>query len=140
MPRDLGDGWAVGHLADHGFDVGTVEGFMEQIRSGCWFGIDASASEHVPLTGWSYVTGYGYQWWLGKFQVLTRTLPYYSTQGYGGQLIFVIPELALVVAFTGSNYENGHFHAAYDLMDRHVLPDAMGCEIPAGAFGPTSCP
>jgi len=45
---------------------------------------------------------YGYQWWVWTFG--TQRYPAYFAQGHGGQYIFVVPELELVVAFT-SNYE-----------------------------------
>ncbi len=45
---------------------------------------------------------YGYQWWVRTFGA--QRYPAYFAQGHGGQYIFVVPELELVVAFT-SNYE-----------------------------------
>lgn len=45
---------------------------------------------------------YGYQWWVRTFG--DNTYHAYFAQGHGGQYIFVVPELELVIAFT-SNYE-----------------------------------
>ena len=41
---------------------------------------------------------YGYQWWVRTFG--EQAYPAYFAQGHAGQYIFVVPSLALVVAFT----------------------------------------
>ena len=44
------------------------------------------------------------------------------TSGYGGQYIFCVPSLELVVAFTGHNYENGAgVRNLYTMMVNYVL-------------------
>lgn len=45
---------------------------------------------------------YGYQWWVRTFG--DARYDAYFAQGHGGQYIFVVPQLELVIAFT-SNYE-----------------------------------
>ena len=45
---------------------------------------------------------YGYQWWVRTFG--DADYDAYFAQGHGGQYIFVVPQLELVIAFT-SNYE-----------------------------------
>lgn len=45
---------------------------------------------------------YGYQWWVRTFG--DNDYHAYFAQGHGGQYIFVVPEIQLVIAFT-SNYE-----------------------------------
>ncbi len=63
-----------------------------QIIPASWVAV--STREHISEPFWSG-NGYGYQWWTTYDGV-------YSAQGYGGQIIFVIPEHELVVAFTGN--------------------------------------
>ena len=75
----------------------------QQVISQDW--VDRSVARHVDLD-WNWTSGYGYQWWRGKFMHPdgTRQMETWSTRGYGGQYIFCIPELQLVIAFTGRNY------------------------------------
>ncbi len=67
-------------------------------------------------------TGYGYQWWLGNLVSDGRAYTLYSTQGYGGQFIFIVPELELVVAWHGANYTNGRYGLAFELTERFLIP------------------
>ena len=41
---------------------------------------------------------YGYQWWLGRSLLSGHDLPLIAGFGNGGQRLFVVPELDLVVA------------------------------------------
>ena len=66
--------------------------------------------------------GYGYQWWLDELPYQGQLLETWVTSGYGGQYIFVIPALELVVAFTGHNYENvDGIRNLYTMMRSHIL-------------------
>ena len=65
---------------------------------------------------------YGYGWWI-------RTLAGYRVNyawGYGGQFIFVVPDLEVVVVVTSSatpgRGRRGHRQAIYDLMEQDLLP------------------
>ena len=49
---------------------------------------------------------YGYLWWVEYYPYKGRKLLGYSMRGAGGQVVFVIPELDLVVAAMGGNYSN----------------------------------
>ena len=49
----------------------------------------------------------GLAWHLGKVQSDQRSYRTYSATGNGGQLLIVIPELDMVVVFTGGNYRQG---------------------------------
>ncbi len=46
--------------------------------------------------------GYGYQWWLAPWGP-ARDRYAYACRGYGGQLLFVVPEHDLIAVFTGWN-------------------------------------
>jgi CubicO group peptidase (beta-lactamase class C family) len=65
---------------------------------------------------------YGYGWWLremGPYQA-------YYAWGYGGQFIFLVPDLDLVVvttsASTVANDRRDHLRTVFDLVERFVLP------------------
>lgn len=69
--------------------------------------------------------GFGYCWW-------TRELaghPVHYAWGYGGQFIFVVPELEMVVVTTSTNRPEtrgggSHLRDIYDLLRRQILPAA----------------
>ncbi len=49
---------------------------------------------------------YGYLWWIEDYPYKNRTVRGYSMRGAGGQVVFVIPDLDLVVAAMGGNFSN----------------------------------
>ena len=49
---------------------------------------------------------YGYYWWIEFYPYKDRKLLGYSARGAGGQMIFVLPDLDLVVTAMGGNYSN----------------------------------
>ena len=68
-------------------------------------------------------TYYGYNWWGEEFPYKGRNVYSFSALGAGGQVITVVPELDLVVAFYAGNYSSriqrdmGHHY-----VPRFVLP------------------
>jgi CubicO group peptidase (beta-lactamase class C family) len=90
----------------------------QRILSTEW--VDTSVDEHVALD-YNLSSGYGYQWWLGRFTYNGQDIEAWSTRGFGGQDIFCIPSLNLVVAFTAQNYESNEFLPMFLLQD-YVLP------------------
>jgi CubicO group peptidase (beta-lactamase class C family) len=49
---------------------------------------------------------YGYYWWSEYYPYKNRKVYGYSARGAGGQMIFVVPELDLVVTAMGGNFSN----------------------------------
>jgi CubicO group peptidase (beta-lactamase class C family) len=49
---------------------------------------------------------YGYLWWVEYYPYKDRKVLGYSMRGAGGQLVFVIPELDLIVTTMAGNYSN----------------------------------
>jgi CubicO group peptidase (beta-lactamase class C family) len=47
---------------------------------------------------------YGYQWWLGASDIGGKSYDWIAAWGLGGQRIFIVPELNLVVAITAGMY------------------------------------
>lgn len=69
-----------------------------------------------------YSEGYGFQWWLDDFTHKGQTIEAWTTSGLGGQFMFVVPSLDLVVAFTGSNYDDfSIIDNLYAMMRLYVL-------------------
>jgi CubicO group peptidase (beta-lactamase class C family) len=71
---------------------------------------------------WGNDREYGYGWWIRE---LGGRNTYYAW-GYGGQFIFVVPDLALVVVTTSrsdvSRERRGHNDAIYDIVGRLIIP------------------
>jgi len=93
----------------------------EQLISPAW--IADSVNRRVDISSWSRrFEGYGFQWWLGDFDHNGQPTEAWVTAGYGGQYSFAFPELDLVVAFSGHNYENSQGVAnLYAMVENYVL-------------------
>jgi CubicO group peptidase (beta-lactamase class C family) len=87
-------------------DGGEYEG--KRILDPSW--IDASwikysnseNSTFFPQPGW----GYGYQWWIATVtDALGREWNVFFASGWGSQVIFVLPELNMVLVTAGDNYD-----------------------------------
>ncbi|MEX1184128.1 MAG: serine hydrolase [Gemmatimonadota bacterium] len=79
--------------------------------------------------------GYGLGWWMrraGRHDV-------YFAWGYGGQYVFIVPDLALTVVMTSdpvSPREGGHNRALHRLIDELLIPAAeAGASIEQGTAG-----
>ena len=82
----------------------------------------------AQIPAWVQANGYGYQWWLGSFNVGNRVIESYSARGRGGQFIFVFPEQKIVAVFTGLN-DNILMNQPLDMLQRYILP-AAGTALP----------
>lgn len=69
--------------------------------------------------------GYGYGWWSRQ----AGRYPVHFAWGYGGQYIFIVPDLELVVVTTSdasaTTRDGGHLSALHDLVDRYLVPAAV---------------
>jgi CubicO group peptidase (beta-lactamase class C family)/isoprenylcysteine carboxyl methyltransferase (ICMT) family protein YpbQ len=105
---------AFGELYLHG---GRANG--RQVVPASWV-----AASFVPRTESPRAGGrsYGYGWWIRD---LAGHATYYAW-GYGGQFIFIVPDLDLVVVATSvstaSDDRRGHNRAIYDLVEDDVIP------------------
>ena len=65
---------------------------------------------------------YGFGWWLNNFSLHGRALKGYVAAGNGGQFIFVIPDIHMVIVFTGGNYGSSIADQAFKIVNEYVLP------------------
>lgn len=67
---------------------------------------------------------YGYQWWLGRSLLDRRELSWIAGVGWGGQRLFVVPALDLVILVHAGLYSGPIFQAILGMavLNRHVLP------------------
>ena len=111
-PRDLA---RIGQLAlDHGRWAGR------QVIPEA--GVAAALGWHVPVED---DFGYGYQWWLGTLPAPggSGTVPWVGGNGNGGQRLYLLPSLDLVVAITCGNYDGENQSATpVTLMTEAILP------------------
>lgn len=78
----------------------------QQLISADW--IADTVVRRVDISSWAtYSEAYGFQWWLDDLNFQGQLVETWITAGYGGQFLFVIPSVDLVVAFTGHNYTTG---------------------------------
>lgn len=94
----------------------------EQILSAEW--VQESIQPHAPLD-WTNTSGYGYQWWIDAFTVDGAAIGSFSARGYGGQYIFCVPSIGLVVSFTGANYGIVASGSPFALMQQYILPAVL---------------
>jgi len=102
------------------------------LRNGEWFGtrilpaswVHEATRTHSRPVGMNRAenSGYGYLWWVDE------QWGGYSAHGAGGQFVFVVPRLDLVVVFT-SALSFDDFPFPWDLMKDYVLP-AVGDAAP----------
>ena len=99
----------------------------QQLISAAW--IADTVARRVDISSWAtYSSAYGFQWWLADLDYRNKDVETWITSGYGGQYLFVVPELELVVAFTGHNYEPGPgIDNLFTMMRREIL---AGIDVP----------
>ncbi|MFQ5633587.1 MAG: serine hydrolase domain-containing protein [bacterium] len=90
----------------------------DQLISSEW--VEKSTTAHISIdTNWSY----GYQWWLRTYQANSHAYASFSARGWGGQYIFVFPDMEMVVVFTGGNYSTPE--PVDEILTRFILPAVL---------------
>lgn len=96
------------------------------LNNGNWNGNQVVPQEWVEKSTRKYIEtrgvqineaeqdGYGYLFWMNGFGG-------YAAHGYGGQYIFVVPQMDLVAVFTGG-YDDDVFDTGYKLMRDFIIP------------------
>ena len=122
-PRDLAK---LGQLV---LDGGVWHG--RQIVSAGW--IKQMIAPQSPRGWWfGFARSYGYLWWQGQSLIGDRDIEWVGAIGRGGQRLYVVPTLSLVVAVTAGLYiANGGSPAPESLagdtaLNSFVLPAALG--------------
>ncbi len=69
---------------------------------------------------------YGYLWWINEYPYKGRTVRAYYAAGNGGQIVMAIPDLDLVIAFYGGNYNDPSMFISQNVyVPQHILPAVM---------------
>jgi len=117
-PQGVYVGWGDMRLKPH--DMAKI-GYLF-LNQGVWDGEQIVPAEWVQaatqqqIAAGTLSSGYGYQWWVDANG-------YYMALGYGGQFIFVVPDLQLVVVFTSSLF-NANFEVPERLLNEFIIPAA----------------
>ncbi len=94
----------------------------ERVLAPAW--IERSTRAHTQVDGHDY----GYLWWLDELPVKSARgvarYPVVYAAGNGGQCVFVIPALELVVATAGRAYNSPKMAAPFELL-RHAIAPAV---------------
>ena len=65
---------------------------------------------------------YGYQWWGDETEVGDRKVSWITAVGFGGQRIYIVPALGLVVVITAGLYDsNSQDWVSFDIFNKFVL-------------------
>jgi CubicO group peptidase (beta-lactamase class C family) len=101
-------------------------GMWRQVIPKTWIDSSWVARTHSDWSGHEY----GYGWWIrGAYTQAGRHDVYYAW-GYGGQFIYVVPSLELVVVTTSDpnvrSREQGHLQAIHALVDQEIIPAVGG--------------
>jgi CubicO group peptidase (beta-lactamase class C family) len=101
-------------------------GMYRQVLPRTWIDSSWVARTHSDWSGHEY----GYGWWIRSAWSPRGRHPVYYAWGYGGQFIFVVPSLELVVVATSDSEtrsrEQGHLEAVHSLLDQEIIPAVGG--------------
>lgn len=68
--------------------------------------------------------GYGYTWWLWDTKLNGEKLHTFTASGWGGQKIIIIPDLDIVIVFTGGNFTSKTYN--FSIMEKYILDSISG--------------
>jgi len=66
--------------------------------------------------------GYGYFWWTRDFDWKGKVVKSFFAWGYGGQYIFVVPDVQLVITLTGSHWTTDPKNHVMEMIQNYVIP------------------
>jgi CubicO group peptidase (beta-lactamase class C family) len=116
-PRDLAK---IGQLV---LNLGAWHG--QQIVSAAW--IKEMTTPHIVKQN---ASSYGYLWWSGRRSVEGHDIDWIGSIGWGGQCLYVLPRLDLIVVVTAGvyNFDGGGSQdlAGDTVLDKFVLPATLG--------------
>ena len=106
-------------------DGGSWKG--ERIVSEAW--IDESLEARTDIAWaepekWDWqLVGYGYQWWLGYYEIGDEIVDCWVAWGFGGQWIVVVPSLDLVIAVNSRGYDGSDaaLNEGHAIVRRYLL-------------------
>lgn len=92
----------------------------KQILSENW--IKDSFKNYRVLENTADKNGYGYLWWHYNYEFNGESIESIEARGTGGQYIFVLPKLEMVVIITSGNYRNEKTQQPEKILEKYILP------------------
>lgn len=93
----------------------------EQVLSPEW--VEKTTAVYIDTPGTGEGEEYGYQWWQKTFPSDAGPIEALHRSGWGGQALYLFPELNMLVAMTGGSYEEQPPN--HEIVANHILPAAM---------------
>ena len=121
-----GDPHAAGGLRLRPRDLAKIGQLI--LQRGSWNGTQVISSAWVDAATAPHIMGealffYGYQFWLGRSLVDGHEVKWTSAVGLGGQRLYVIPDLDMVVVVNSGMYASDRQgRVALQVLDRYVMP------------------
>ena len=84
--------------------------------------VEKSFKDYLNLENTSEKNGYGYLWWHHSYEINGKEIKSIEARGAGGQYIFVIPEMNIVVVITSGNYRNNKGQQPEKILEKYILP------------------
>jgi len=109
---------------------GTWNG--DRVVSEAWINESMTPRTDISFSNpdeWDWqVEGYGYQWWLGHYDMAGTKIDTYVAWGFGGQWVIAIPSLNLVIAINSHGYDGSDAaqNEAHAIVRRYVLDALTG--------------
>lgn len=108
-------------------------GYM-MLKKGKWRGnqivseewVNESTKAQVQKIGnATMASDYGYQWHHGEIKIRDRSIEAFFAQGLGGQYIFIIPSMNMVVVFTYQHPESSGWMDGNLLLTKYIIPSVL---------------
>ncbi len=90
----------------------------QQVVSQEW--IEKSTQKHSVLNENDGIY-YGYLWWIMEIEKNGEKIKVIYSGGSGGQYMFIIPQINMILAFTGENFNNQKEYMLFDIVKEIVL-------------------
>ncbi len=97
------------------------------LQKGTWLDQSLISQDWVDLSTRPHLRNvipeenYGYWWWQRNFRSSRAVFPTYYAWGYGGQHIFIIPTLDLVLVTTAGLYHQDRANEPFHLLEKYIL-------------------
>ncbi|WP_159779168.1 serine hydrolase [Flavobacterium sp. 9AF] len=85
--------------------------------------VNDSFKNHHALENTIDKNGYGYLWWHNTYFSKGKKIKTIEARGAGGQYIFIIPSLKVVVVITSGNFRNGKTQQPEKIFEDYILPN-----------------
>lgn len=97
------------------------------LDGGNWNGVRLVSADWINESTAEFIRdgkfGYAYFWWKYNFEVGAQTIEATIAWGYGGQYIFIFPQLNMVTVFTSGNYDDYELEIQpFTLLEKYILP------------------